>query len=56
MWASTLPKFLTEEDGVLVTAIIERGGAIINDAGLNIEAVHRHRMETGSVKGFPGSL
>ena len=26
-------KFLTEEDGVLVTAIIERGGAIINDAG-----------------------
>ena len=48
-------KFLTEEDGVLVTAIIERGGAIINDAGLDIEAVHAHRIETGSVKGFPGA-
>jgi glutamate dehydrogenase (NAD(P)+) len=48
-------KFLTEEDGALVTAIIERGGAIINDAGLDIEAVHAHRMETGSVKDFPGA-
>ena len=48
-------KFLTEEDGALVTAIIERGGAIINDAGLDIEAVHAYRMETGSVKGFPGA-
>ena len=48
-------KFLTEEDGALVTAIIERGGAIINNAGLDIEAVHAHRMETGSVKDFPGA-
>ena len=48
-------KFLTEEDGALVTAIIERGGAIINDAGLDVEAVHAHRVETGSVKDFPGA-
>ena len=48
-------KFLSEEDGVKVTAIIERDGAIINDSGLDIEAVHHHRMENGGVKGFPGS-
>jgi glutamate dehydrogenase (NAD(P)+) len=48
-------KFLSEEDGVKVTAIIERAGAIINDAGLDIDAVHQHRMENGAVKGFPGS-
>ena len=48
-------KFLSEEDGVKVTAIIERDGAIINDAGLDIEAVHHHRLENGGVKGFPGS-
>ena len=48
-------KFLSEEDGVKVTAIIERDGAIINDDGLDIEAVHHHRMENGGVKGFPGS-
>ena len=48
-------KFLSEEDGVKVTAIIERDGAIINDDGLDIEAVHLHRTENGGVKGFPGS-
>ena len=48
-------KFLTEEDGVKVTAIIERDGAIINDDGLDIEAVHHHRLENRGVKGFPGS-
>ncbi len=48
-------KFLTEEDGVKVIAIIERDGAIINDDGLDIEAVHHHRLENGGVKGFPGS-
>jgi len=48
-------KFLTEEDGVKVIAIIERDGAIINDDGLDIEDVHHHRLENGGVKGFPGS-
>ena len=46
---------MTEEDGALITAIIERGGAIINDGGLDIEAVHAYRLENGGVKGFPGS-
>jgi len=48
-------KFLTEEDGVKVTAIIERDGAVINDEGLDIEAVFQHKRETGGVKGAPGA-
>ena len=48
-------KFLVEEDGVKVTAIIERDGAVINDDGLDIEAVFQHKRETGGVKGAPGA-
>jgi len=48
-------KFLTEEDGVKVTAIIERDGAVISDDGLDIEAVFQHKRETGGVKGAPGA-
>ncbi len=47
-------KFLTEEDGVKVTAIIERDGAAINDDGLDIEAVFQHKRETGGVKDASG--
>jgi glutamate dehydrogenase (NAD(P)+) len=48
-------KFLQEEDGVRVIAIIERDGAIINDKGINIETVHEYLTRDGStgVKGFP---
>ncbi len=48
-------KFLSEEDGVKVTAVIERDGAIVRDAGLDIEAVQQHRLQHGGVKGFPGA-
>ena len=48
-------KFLTGEDGVKVTAIIERDGAVINDDGLDIEAVYQHKRETGGVKDAPGA-
>lgn len=46
-------KFLSEEDGVKIIAIIERDGAIINQAGLPVEAVRAHITEHGGVKGFP---
>jgi len=48
-------KFLTQEDGVIVTAIVERDGAIINDDGLNIEDVYQHMVQHGTVRDFPGS-
>lgn len=46
-------KFLSEEDGAKIIAIIERDGAIINEAGLPVEAVRTYLDEHGGVQGFP---
>jgi glutamate dehydrogenase (NAD(P)+) len=48
-------KFLSEEDGVKIIAIIERDGAIGSDQGLPVEAVSQHLRKQGGVKGFPGA-
>ncbi len=48
-------KFLEEEDGARIVAIIERDGAILNEKGLSVQAVHDHMGEHGGVKGFPGA-
>ena len=46
-------KFLSEEDGAIITAIVEWDGALVNPAGLSVESVRRYMNETGGVKGFP---
>ena len=46
-------KFLTEEDGSIVTGIIERDGALFNPKGLDVEAVHNWIVKHGGVTGFP---
>lgn len=46
-------KFLSEEDGCLITAVIERDGALHNEAGLNVEAVHQWIAKHDTIKGFP---
>ena len=43
--------FLSTEDGALITAIIERNGALLNSKGMNVDKVYAHKEETGSVKG-----
>ena len=48
-------KFLQEEDGCMVTGIIERDGAIVKDDGFVVQEVFEHMAECGGVKGFPGS-
>lgn len=48
-------KFLSEEDGVKITAVIERDGALINDDGINIEDLYQHITEHHSIKNFPGA-
>ncbi|TVQ54574.1 MAG: glutamate dehydrogenase, partial [Rhodobacteraceae bacterium] len=48
-------RFLSTEDGCRVTTIIERDGAIHDPAGLDVDAVRAHLVETGGVKGFPGA-
>ena len=45
-------KFLSEEDGARVTGIIERDGALIDQNGLDVEAVHRWIVRHGGVKGY----
>jgi len=44
-----------EEGGVVITAIAEYDGAIVNPAGLNVADVAEHRVKTGSILGFPGA-
>ena len=48
-------KFLSEEDGAKVTAVIERDGAVVNDSGISIEALRAYMVEHKKVEGFPGA-
>ena len=47
--------FLSLEDGVKVTGIIERDGALTNDNGLDVAAVKEWINTTGGVEGFPNA-
>ena len=47
--------FLSTEDGARITTVIERDGAVTNEAGLNIVDLQGHILQTGGVKGFPGA-
>ncbi len=47
-------KFLSEEDGAVVVAVIERDGAVVDESGLDVEAVRGHIGEQGGVAGLPG--
>ncbi len=47
-------KFLSEEDGCKITAVIERDGALVDDKGLNIEDIRQWMVKHGgSIKGYP---
>lgn len=46
-------KFVSEEDGAIVTAIIERDGALVDDKGLDVEAVRQWIAKHGTIKGYP---
>ena len=48
-------KFLSEEDGSRIIAVIERDGVVVNDAGIDIEALHRHMIEHQCIGGFSGA-
>ncbi len=46
-------KLLQEEDGCLITAIIKSDGALVCDAGLEVEQVHQHMRATGGLRDYP---
>lgn len=48
-------KFLQEEDGAKIIAIIKSDGAIINPDGLPVEAVYQHTLLNKTLRGFPGA-
>jgi glutamate dehydrogenase (NAD(P)+) len=43
------------EGGAVIVGIAEFEGAILNDKGLDPDAVATHRRDTGSILGFPGA-
>jgi glutamate dehydrogenase (NAD(P)+) len=48
-------KFLQEDGGAIIVGLAEYEGAIHNPDGLDVEAVMKHRSETGSILDFPGA-
>jgi glutamate dehydrogenase (NAD(P)+) len=47
-------KFCSEGGGILV-GIAEREGGIYNENGLDVEAVFKHRKDSGSILNYPGA-
>ena len=47
-------KFLSEDEGALITSIIEHHGSVINDKGIDIELLNQHFKEKGNFEGFDG--
>ncbi|WP_127114161.1 Glu/Leu/Phe/Val family dehydrogenase [Shimia sediminis] len=46
-------KFLSQEDGSKITGIVEWDGALVNEAGLDVDAVRAWIGKHGGVTGFP---
>ena len=46
--------FLSTEDGAKITHVLERDGAVINKAGINISSLKEHISNHGSIIGFDG--
>ena len=51
-----LAKFLSEEDGARVVGVIEREGALVDDAGIDIDALKNHQLDQGTIEGFAGTF
>ena len=48
-------KFLQQQGGARIVGLAEYEGAIYSERGLDVEAVMKHRKETGSLLDFPGA-
>lgn len=49
-------RFLWEEDECRIVSVGEYNGGLYNPDGIDIEALSRHRAETGSIRDFPGAV
>ena len=48
-------KFLSEEDGARIVAVIEKDGALLNEAGIEIENLYQHIVQHREIGNFPGA-
>lgn len=48
-------RLIQTEGGGLIVGIAEREGGILGPDGLDVDALYRHRQETGSILDFPGA-
>jgi glutamate dehydrogenase (NAD(P)+) len=48
-------RLVAAEDGARVVAVCDSGAAVYNERGLSVQAVLRHKAETGVVEGAPNS-
>ena len=46
-------KFLQDEDGAVITGIIERDGALYNERGIDVDSVREWILKHGGVTGYP---
>jgi glutamate dehydrogenase (NAD(P)+) len=46
-------KFLMEEDGCIITGIIEHDGALVDASGLDVDAVQKWIAKHGGISGYP---
>lgn len=49
-------KFLSEEDGAIITGIIERDGAVHSDLGLDVDRVRQWMDAHGTIRGYPAAF
>ncbi|WP_368345901.1 Glu/Leu/Phe/Val dehydrogenase [Pelagovum sp. HNIBRBA483] len=49
-------KFLSEEDGCKIVGIIERDGALYDENGINVPAVHEWMTKHGGIAGYPDAI
>jgi glutamate dehydrogenase (NAD(P)+) len=49
-----LASLLQQKDGARIVAVVEHDGALSDEKGLDIEAIHAYMLRTGGVEGFPG--
>ena len=48
-------KFLSQQDGAIITTVVERDGAVTAESGIDVDALRSWIQEKGGVTGFPGA-
>lgn len=46
--------FLSNEDGAIITHVLERDGSIVDNSGINIQNLRNYIDDNGTVQGYPG--